>query len=80
MRAEHDALRKAAADTTALESDLAKIEAELEKLDNPKSRIKQLESDASREFEFREAITKIESNLERLESERMILVEQLESL
>ncbi len=78
LRAEHESLQKEAENLPMLETDFARIEAQLAALDNPKARINLLEKEATREFELREAITKIESNLERLESDRMIAVEQLE--
>jgi DNA repair protein SbcC/Rad50 len=79
LRAEHESLQKEAENLPTLETDFARIEAQLVALDNPKARIKLLEKDATREFELHEAITKIESNLERLESDRMIAVEKLEN-
>ena len=79
LRAEHESLQKEAENLPTLEREFAGIEAQLATLDNPKARIKLLEKEATREFELREAITKIESNLERLESDRMIAVEKLEN-
>lgn len=79
LRAEQDALQQSAVNLPSLETELAGIEAQLAALDNPKARIKLLEKEAAREFEIREIVTKIESNLERLQSDRMIKVEQLES-
>ena len=78
LKAEHEALQKEAANLPTLETEFIQIEAELAALDNPKARITVLEKEATREFELREAITKIESNLERLESDRQINAEQLE--
>ena len=78
LRAEQEALQKEAVNLPTLETEFAGSEAQLAALDSPKARIKLLEKEATREFELREAITKIEKNLERLESDRMTLVEQLE--
>ncbi|MGB7209185.1 MAG: SMC family ATPase [Pyrinomonadaceae bacterium] len=78
LRAEHESLQKEAESLPTLETDFARIEAQLAALDNPKARIKLLEKEATREFDLREAITKIESNLERLESDRMTFDEQME--
>ncbi|MEO5857406.1 MAG: SMC family ATPase [Pyrinomonadaceae bacterium] len=61
------------------ESQLGKAEAELSALDNPKARIAVLSSDLGREPEIRETVSAAEKNLERLESDRRIAVEQLES-
>ncbi|MDQ3181584.1 MAG: AAA family ATPase [Acidobacteriota bacterium] len=60
-------------------SDLAEIENKLKTLDNPKAKIKLLQTEASREINIKEQIASVEKNLERLESDRHILVEQLES-
>ena len=62
-----------------LKNDLAKIEIELKNLDNPKAKIRLLETEAKREIEFREKLTEIEKNIERLESDREITLEKLES-
>jgi len=62
-----------------IDKDLAKVETELQLLDSPKAKIKLLEIEARREGELRQKLSNIESNLERLESDRKIQVEQLES-
>ena len=62
-----------------IKNDLAKIEAELKNLDNPKAKIRLLETEAKRETEFREKLTEIEKNIERLENDRGITLEKLES-
>ena len=62
-----------------IEAELAKAEASLKALDNPKGKIQLLESEAVREGELRQKLSNIESNLERLESDRRIHTEQLES-
>jgi exonuclease SbcC len=51
----------------------------LKTLDNPKSMIALLEQEARREGDILTRLTSIEKNLERLESDRRILAEQLES-
>ena len=58
---------------------LSAAEAKLKALDDPKAMIRFFKNEAAKEIELREGITKIESNLERLESERRLLVEQLEA-
>ncbi len=60
-------------------SDLAENENKLKVLDNPKAKIKMLQNEVSREINIRGQLTSVEKNLERLESDRRILVEQLES-
>lgn len=62
-----------------IEEQLTMAEAKLKALDDPKAGIRFFENEAAREIELREGVTKIESNLERLESERQLLVEQLDS-
>lgn len=62
-----------------IEKNLNNAETELKALDNPKAQIQVLKTEAGREMELRQMISNIESNLERLESDRRILVEQLES-
>jgi DNA repair protein SbcC/Rad50 len=62
-----------------IESELAAAEAALRSLDNPRAKIQLLEAEVVREGEMRQKLTVIESNLERLESDRQILIEQLET-
>ena len=52
---------------------------EQEILGNPKAKIQILEAETKRELVIREKLTEIEKNLERLESDRRIFTEQLES-
>ncbi|MGI8642444.1 MAG: hypothetical protein ACR2MG_21145 [Pyrinomonadaceae bacterium] len=76
---EKESLEKKTENLSKTETDLAEIESKLKVLDNPKAKIKMLQTEASREMSNRGKITEVEKNLERLESERRILVEQLES-
>lgn len=62
-----------------VESELEKVENALKALDNPKATIQMLTLESRREAESRQELSNIESNIERLESDRKILVEQLES-
>src|SRR6185369_98380 len=62
-----------------IDDDLAKVESDLRSLDSPKAKMRLLEIEAKREGELRQKLSNIESNLERLESDRKILVEQLEN-
>ena len=70
LRAEKETLEKAIEGLHELERQSAAAEAQLKALDDPRSRIRFLEKEAAREIELREGLSKIESNLERLESER----------
>jgi len=78
LRAEKDALEKRLEGDVETEKHLAEAEAKLRDLDNPDSRVKFLEAEAASEMELRERMTTIERNLERLESDRRLLVERLE--
>jgi len=72
-------LEKDLKNLSKVEAESAKLEAKLRELDNPKSKIGIFENEVRREPQLREEITKIEKNLERLESELSLLVEQLET-
>ena len=78
LREEREALQKGLDALPGIEGELTKTEAALKALDNPKGKIGLLEADAEREQEIRRKLTEVESNLERLESDRQILIEQLE--
>ncbi len=62
-----------------LQNDLAAAEAKLKILDNPKAKIQMFETEAKREMQIREKLREIEKNLERLESDKRINAEKLES-
>ena len=79
LRAEHETLKKEAEVLATLETEFLRDEAALAVLEDPRSRTRLLEKETAREPELRAAITEVERNLERLESDRRILVEQLES-
>ncbi|CAN5661645.1 SMC family ATPase [soil metagenome] len=76
---EKESLEKKTENLSKTETDLAEIETKLKVLDNPEAKIKMLQTEANLEMSIRVKITEVEKNLERLESERRILVEQLES-
>jgi chromosome segregation ATPase len=78
LKDEREALQKELDTLSGIDSELSKTDAALKALDNPKAKIHLLESEAVREPEIRRKLTEVESNLERLESDRNILVEQLE--
>ena len=79
LNEEKEALSKQLAELPQIEDELAKVEAALKTLDNPKGKIQLLEAETRREGELRRKLTEIESNLERLESDRRIHVEQTET-
>ncbi len=79
LKAEKESLKKNLADLPKLTKDLSEIENKLKVLDNPKARVKMLEKEAGNEIELRTKRTEIEKNLERLENDRGILLEQLET-
>lgn len=79
LKAERDEAAKAAQDETALGIELNGLESKLAGLDNPKGRIVIYERQIASEAEIRTNLSKIEKNLERLESERRIFVEQAEA-
>lgn len=76
---EKETLLKQLGDPASLEKELGLAEDRLLKLDNPKAKLEIYQKEAARETDLRLEITEIEKNLERLESDRRILVEQLES-
>ncbi len=76
---EKSKLEKEAEELPRIKEDLGRIESELKTLDNPKSKIALLEQEARREGDIITQLTSTEKNLERLESDRRILAEQLES-
>jgi exonuclease SbcC len=79
LKAERDEAAKAAEDETALGNGLNGLESKLAGLDNPKGRIIIYERQIESETEIRSNLSKIEKNLERLESDRRIFVEQAEA-
>ncbi|MGD9628732.1 MAG: AAA family ATPase [Pyrinomonadaceae bacterium] len=79
LKADRQALEPLLAEQRPAEADLLRAEAEIEKLDNPRTRITLLEADVRREGEIRQQISAVEKNIERLESERRITTEQLEA-
>lgn len=79
LRSQKDELETGAAALPIIHDAVAQIETELKKLDNPLAKIQMLERDARREGTVNEQISSSERNIERLESERRITVEKLES-
>jgi DNA repair protein SbcC/Rad50 len=78
-KVEKENLLKDIGDKEKLQNDLAQTETKQKDLGNPKAKIQLLEAETKRELVIREKLTEIEKNLERLESDRRILNEQLES-
>jgi exonuclease SbcC len=78
LAAERAELEKRSAPATGIEKQLSEAQSKLRVLDDPRSRVRFLEDQAAREPELREKVSEIESNLERLETERRILIEELE--
>lgn len=70
-------LKTRSAGLADLEKQFAEVDAKLRVLGDPRSRIKFLENEIAREPELREKVSDIESNLERLETERRIITEEL---
>lgn len=73
------ALEKQLENLPKLKRDLADAETKIKALDNPKSKLIAFETEAKREIELRETLTKTEQNLERLENDLRIETEKLES-
>jgi exonuclease SbcC len=79
LKQEKETLQNGSQDWQKSQTDLSQIEAKLKALDNPKAKIHLYEKEAARETELREKIAEIDKNLERLESDKRIVVERLES-
>lgn len=78
IRAERDEIDRRSATRAETENELRSLEHALARLDDPKGRSTVLREKLEREAELRNRVTNAESNTERLESERNILVEQME--
>src|SRR5688572_15499746 len=79
IKAERTAFEKQSESLPQTRAAFEKAESALKLLGNPKIKISVLEKEANREGEVRRAISSGEKNLERLESDRRITVEKLES-
>lgn len=78
-KAEKENLLKDIVDLEKIQKDADETAAKLKTLDNPKAKIKVLDEEAKREVIFRDKLSEIERNAERLESDRKIKIESLES-
>lgn len=76
---EMGALKELAEAVADLDAKIKAAETGLRELDNPSARLHMFEAEAAREAAFREELGKLEANLERLDTERKILTEQLEN-
>jgi exonuclease SbcC len=79
LRQEHDKASAAARDAAELAERVTELEWQLRSLDNPRQRAALLERQITSESDIRHRLSETEKNLERLESDRRILVEQTES-
>jgi exonuclease SbcC len=78
-KTEKEFLLKEIVDLPKIQEDLAEAEAKLKNLGNPKAKVHLLEDESKREMQTREKLAEIEKNVERLESDRRITTEKLES-
>ncbi len=78
LRSERDALNGVLEAGAKIEVQIDAARTELDGFENAKARLKVLEERSGRDAELREAITNIESNLERLSADRQIVLEGLE--
>jgi exonuclease SbcC len=78
LKEEKATLERGIADIRSIEAELAKAEGRLSTLEDPKAKIRLLKKESLRENEVREQLTVTERNLERLESDRNILSEQVD--
>lgn len=76
LAAEKAALEKDLSGLSAIEAELAETEAKITALDDPRSRLLASEAEARREPQVRENLSLAEKNLERLESDKKIIIEQ----
>ncbi|MGI8786860.1 MAG: AAA family ATPase [Pyrinomonadaceae bacterium] len=79
LNEELKSLQNGAGNAPKSQIDLREIEAKLKSLDNPKAKTQMLGAEAKREPQIREKIAEVERNLERLESDKRITDEKLES-
>ncbi|MDM7921897.1 MAG: SMC family ATPase, partial [Pyrinomonadaceae bacterium] len=79
LKAEKEEIDKAIGDAEKAEADLHDAEQRLGALNDPRSKLNVAENAVAREAVIREKLSETEKNLERLESDRRITVEQLET-
>ncbi len=76
---EKETLLREIVDLPKIQNSLAETESKLKALGNPKAKIQMLEAETKREIVFREKLSEIEKNIERLESDLRISAEKLEN-
>ena len=79
LRTQKLSIEREAEKLNQVRKDMQRIESELDALENPKAKISILEKVVTRETGVREQLSLSEKNLERLESDRRLTVEKLES-
>jgi exonuclease SbcC len=79
LAAEKDALQKELGDLPEVEKELARVEEKITSLNDPRSRMLSFEAEIRREPQIRQNLSHAEKNLERLESDKRLLIEQSES-
>lgn len=79
LNKEKESLASSTKNLEKFSEELRSIEKQLAELNNPKGRIEILERETAREISARERITEIGNNFERLESDRKLKVEQLDT-
>jgi exonuclease SbcC len=79
LASEKEGLQKELEGRLAIESELGHVEGKITALNDPRSRLLAFEAEAKREPQVRQGLSLTEKNLERLESDKRILVEQGES-
>ena len=79
LKEEKESLARNLTNLPKIKTDLTEIEATLKKLGDPRAKNRLLQTEAAREIEFREKLTEIEKNLERLANDRGITLEKLEN-
>lgn len=77
LRAGKEALEKELENFSDTQADFKKVEASMNTIGDPKAKIRMFESVSKSEILIREKLTEVEKNLERLESDRRLLAEQV---
>lgn len=78
LKAEKDVLHKELEGMPGIEAELAEVEGKITALDDPRSRLLAFEAELHREPQIRESLLSAEKDLERLQSDKRILIEKAE--